>query len=351
MSAVTSHPGRLFAAAATLVTAPRLVLAFLTGDGIAVPEGIRIALLSTSSVATAVAMTGGAAYLAHAIAVARRGRGVLTALWIAVLAFSSALMAPVLAAGLPRSALAAVLPSSAQQWAWAVCAVLAIDLVAAGAIRADAEQQRDRQDLADAHRREIAELLAQRDSARAALLTPTAPGRPASATAPQRRSPGAAPQLHPSSDPPGRSATSAPERRASAAADPPRSAAPEPASPPERPGSAGVERFASAGFERPDSTATERPDSTEMERPDSAATERWRSATAGRSPATADERQASAAVALSCSCGYTAQSQQALAGHLRWCQAARSATDAGALAAAPASLPTSPGEPAPPALT
>jgi hypothetical protein len=344
MSAVTSHPGRLFAAAATLVTAPRLVLAFLTGDGIAVPEGIRIALLSTSSVATAVAMTGGAAYLAHAIAVARRGRGVLTALWIAVLAFSSALMAPVLAAGLPRSALAAVLPSSAQQWAWAVCAVLAIDLVAAGAIRADAEQQRDREDLLDAHRRDIAELLAQRDSARAALQGPAGPRPRASAAAPQRRPPSAAaPERRPPSDSPRRSATSAPERRASAAAERLLSAAPEPASPPERPESAGVERLASAGFERPYSATAERPDR--------AATERPRSATAERSPATTEERQTSAAAALSCSCGYTAQSQQALAGHLRWCQAARSATAAGALAAAPVSLPSSPGEPAPTALT
>jgi hypothetical protein len=222
----TSHPGRLFAAAATLVTAPRLVLAFLVGDGIVVPEGIRIVLLSTSSVATAVAMTGGAAYLAHAIAVARRGRRLLTALWAAILACSSALMAPLVAAGLPRSTLAAILPSAAHQWTWAVCAVLAVDLVAAGAIRADAVQGRDREELDQAHRREIAELLEQRDRARAALSALTSLG-------------------------------------------------------------------------------------------------------------SAPERPASGAPALRCSCGYAAASQQALAGHQRWCPAARSARSRLAAGAAP----------------
>jgi hypothetical protein len=162
-----SHPGRLFAAAATVVTAPRLVLAFLVGDGIAVPDGVRIALLSTSSVATAIALTGGAAYLAHAITVARGDRRILAALWIATVACSSALMAPLIAAGLPRSLLAAVLRTPAHQWLWAVCAVLAVDLVAAGAMRADAEQRRDEQRRDDEHERAIAELLRQRDSARA----------------------------------------------------------------------------------------------------------------------------------------------------------------------------------------
>jgi hypothetical protein len=225
-----SHPGRLFAAAATLVTAPRLVLAFLVGDGIVVPDGIRIVLLSTSSVATAVAMTGGAAYLAHAITVARRGRRLLTALWAAILACSSALMAPLIAAGLPRSTLAAILPSAAHQWTWAVCAVLAVDLVAAGAIRADAEQRHDREGLDQAHRREIVELLEQRDSARAALSALTSLG-------------------------------------------------------------------------------------------------------------SATERAASGAPALRCGCGYVAASQQALAGHQRWCPAARSARSRSAPGAAPGAAP------------
>jgi hypothetical protein len=165
-----TRPGRLFAAAATLVAAPRLVLAFLVGDAVEVPASVRIALLSISSVATAIALTGGAAYLAHAIAVARTGRRLLTALWIAILVCSSALMAPLIAAGLPRSPLASVLDSPAHRWIWAVCAVLAVDLVAAGAMRADAEQRRDAERSAADHERAIAELLRQRDTARTEAL-------------------------------------------------------------------------------------------------------------------------------------------------------------------------------------
>ena len=204
-----SHPGRLFAAAATVVTAPRLVLAFLVGDGIAVPEGVRIALLSTSSVATAIALTGGAAYLAHAITVARGDRRILAALWVATVACSSALMAPLIAAGLPRSLLAAVLRTPAHQWLWAVCAVLAVDLVAAGAMRADAEQRRDQQRRDEDHERALAELLRQRDSARAqaqqaqsalALAPSAAPPQPAlrvrSASAPLERQASAASTQH-----------------------------------------------------------------------------------------------------------------------------------------------------------
>jgi hypothetical protein len=232
-----SHPGRLFAAAATAVTAPRLVLAFLVGDGIAVPERVRIALLSTSSVATAIALTGGAAYLAHAITVARGDRRILSALWVATVACSSALMAPLIAAGLPRSLLAAVLRTPAHQWLWAVCAVLAVDLVAAGAMRADAEQRRDEQRSDEEHQRAIGELLRQRDSARAEAQQ----AQSALALAP-RQTPSAAP--------------------------------PQPAL-------------------------------------------RVRSASAPL------ERQASAASPQRCVCGRSFDTQQSLAAHLRWCQAAR----------------------------
>jgi MFS family permease len=164
----TSHPGRYFAGAAILVTAPRLILAFLAADGVAIAPPIRIALLSVSSVATAIAMTGGAAYLAQSITLAER-KGALAALWIAALACSSALMAPVLVAGLMRSPLAGVLGSQGLRWAWAVCAVLAVDLVAAGAIRADAERRRGESERNEEHERAIAELIQQRDSARAGL--------------------------------------------------------------------------------------------------------------------------------------------------------------------------------------
>src|SRR6202140_1182059 len=63
-----ARPGVLFAVAAVTVTAPRLALAFLAADGVAVPTAWRIDLLAVSSVATAVVLTGGTADLAHAIA-------------------------------------------------------------------------------------------------------------------------------------------------------------------------------------------------------------------------------------------------------------------------------------------
>jgi hypothetical protein len=233
----TSHPGRLFAAAATVVTAPRLVLAFLVGDGIAVPDAVRIALLSTSSVATAIALTGGAAYLAHAITVARGDRRILAALWVATVACSSALMAPLIAAGLPRSLLASVLRTPTHQWLWAVCAVVAVDLVAAGAMRADAEQSRDQERRDEEHERAIGELLRQRDSARADAQQ----AQSALALAPRQA---------------------------------PSAAAPQPAM---------RERSASAPL----------------------------------------ERQPSGASAHRCVCGRPFDTQQSLAAHMRWCQAAR----------------------------
>jgi 4'-phosphopantetheinyl transferase EntD len=73
------------------------------------------------------------------------------------------------------------------EWAWAICAVLAIDLVAAGAIRADAGQRRERDELVESQRREIAELLAQRDAAREALQALTVQERPLAAGASAHR--------------------------------------------------------------------------------------------------------------------------------------------------------------------
>jgi hypothetical protein len=165
-----AHPGRFVAVAATLVSAPRLVLAFLTGDGVALPPAVRIALLAASSIATAVAVTGGAAYLAHAMVTAQTGRSTLGAIWLAALLCSSALMAPLIVAGLQHSPLAGTLAAPASRWAWAVCAVLSVDLVAAGAMRAGAAERRDREKLDQEHQRAIAELIEQRDHARAQAL-------------------------------------------------------------------------------------------------------------------------------------------------------------------------------------
>jgi len=131
--------GVLFAVAAVTVTAPRLALAFLAADGVAVPTAWRIDLQAVSSVATAVVLTGGTAYLAHAIAVASAGRGVLVALWTAALVCSGALIAPAIVATLRAQSLSAVLGVQ-RHWGWSICAVLAVDLVASGAMLADARR-------------------------------------------------------------------------------------------------------------------------------------------------------------------------------------------------------------------
>jgi len=134
-----THPGVLFAIAAVTVTAPRLALAFLAADGVVVPTVWRIDLLAVSSIATAVVLTGGTAYLAHAIAVASSARGLLVALWTAALVCSGALIAPAIVATLRAQSLSAVLGGE-RHWGWSICAVLAVDLVASGAMLADARR-------------------------------------------------------------------------------------------------------------------------------------------------------------------------------------------------------------------
>lgn len=134
-----THLGVLFAVAAVTVTAPRLALAYLAADGVEVPTSWRIDLLAVSSVATSIVLTGGTAYLAHAIAVASSGRAALVACWVAALGCSGALIAPAIVASLRVQPLAAVLGTS-RHWSWSICAVLAVDLVASGAMLADARR-------------------------------------------------------------------------------------------------------------------------------------------------------------------------------------------------------------------
>ncbi len=134
-----THLGVFFAVAAVTVTAPRLALAYLAADGVAVPATWRIHLLAVSSIATSIVLTGGIAYLAHAIAVASSGRAALAACWAAALVCSGALIAPAIVASLRAQPLAVVLGTS-RHWSWSVCAVLAVDLVASGAMLADARR-------------------------------------------------------------------------------------------------------------------------------------------------------------------------------------------------------------------
>jgi hypothetical protein len=67
------------ASLALLVNTPRLILAYLAADGLALAEGWRAAMLTVSAVATGIVLTGGNAYLAHAVA--RRRRLSLITIW------------------------------------------------------------------------------------------------------------------------------------------------------------------------------------------------------------------------------------------------------------------------------
>lgn len=125
-------------AAAIAVAAPALVLSFLEGDGIAPASSWRVALLTARAIATALVLTGGAAYLAHAYSASQTARRALAVCWIGAVACSAILIAPAIVAGLDGTSLARVLVSSWSRWCWAIAAVLGTDLVAAGAMLAAA---------------------------------------------------------------------------------------------------------------------------------------------------------------------------------------------------------------------
>jgi MFS family permease len=133
---MTPTTGRWIAFAAVVVQAPRLILALLAADREPVGLAWQRGLLVVAGLGTAVVLTGGNLYLAHALATARRWRAMLTAVWVAVLASSGALLVPMIAAGLSGRTLPQVLGSSDLQWSWAVLAAMAHEVTAAGCMLA-----------------------------------------------------------------------------------------------------------------------------------------------------------------------------------------------------------------------
>lgn len=129
---------------AVLVAAPALILAFLQGDGVATPEGWRVGLLVARAIATALVLTGGAAYLAHAYAVSSEHRRTLALCWLGATLCSAWLISPSIVAALPQSDIGRVLTSPAARWAWALAAVIGPDLVAGGAMLAAASARERR---------------------------------------------------------------------------------------------------------------------------------------------------------------------------------------------------------------
>lgn len=118
---------------ALLVTMPRLVLAFLIGDGILVPQHIEVALLTATGIGSGVVLTVGNAILAHALAEKSKQKGMLwwTLLlaWICFLLSAIVVVSPTLVSGLRKSSLITVLPSASAQWFWAITAVAVVEIL------------------------------------------------------------------------------------------------------------------------------------------------------------------------------------------------------------------------------
>jgi hypothetical protein len=130
---MSRNVGLWVASLALLVNTPRLILAYLAADDVALAGGWRAAMLTVSAVATGIVLTGGNAYLAHAVA--RWRRPSLVTIWCLGLVFTAILVTPMLVASLGKQ-IAQVIPSLAWRWCWSAVAVLSVELVAAGAMLA-----------------------------------------------------------------------------------------------------------------------------------------------------------------------------------------------------------------------
>jgi hypothetical protein len=132
------------ALAAILVQAPRLVLAVLAADRQPVGAAAERALLVVAGVGTAVVLTGGNLYLAHAMARVRRWRRALAVVWLAVLVSSGGLVVPLVAAGLRGRTLPQLLDGWVLAWGWSLLAALAHEVTAAGCVLAAAAAAAER---------------------------------------------------------------------------------------------------------------------------------------------------------------------------------------------------------------
>ena len=157
--------------AAVLVAAPRLVLIFLEADSLQPGAEVRTALLGASGAALALVLTGGGAYLVHAIVRVGRFQRLLFALWLVILTCIAVLVTPRLVAGLQGAStpLAQVLETPALRWAWSATAVLAAELVATGCMIAYAAEHQQQHRVAELHQ-ELEQLGQQRNRIQQQLL-------------------------------------------------------------------------------------------------------------------------------------------------------------------------------------
>ena len=129
--------GLWLALSALLVNGPRFVIIFLKVDSIEVPKPMEAALLTATGIATGLVLTGGGAYIAHALAESK-ARGMMQwfmmLCWFLLLIFSVVLLAPLMVAAIDDSSLKTVLVSKFSQWLWSITSVLAVEVIAGGAM-------------------------------------------------------------------------------------------------------------------------------------------------------------------------------------------------------------------------
>lgn len=123
--------------AALAVSGPRFVLAFLVADGLKPDPWIEAVILTLTGIATGVVLTGGGAYIAHELIVMKGhwvARIFMVICWIALLISAVVILAPLMAVSLSRSDLAQVLNTAQLRWQWSIVAVVAVEILAAGAM-------------------------------------------------------------------------------------------------------------------------------------------------------------------------------------------------------------------------
>jgi hypothetical protein len=142
MKTSSSRVGIWIAIAALLVNMPRFVILFLDVDGIDIGLDAEGVLLGLSGIATGLVLSGGGAYIAHTIAQPGERNWIATLAlllcWVALLVFSVVLLAPSLVMAVRNYEMATVLDTNEKQWWWSTVAIIAVEVLAAGAMVAHA---------------------------------------------------------------------------------------------------------------------------------------------------------------------------------------------------------------------
>ena len=135
--------GLWLAIAALLVNGPRFILIFLRVDNIDIPLQTEAIMLGATGLATGLVLTGGGAYIAHTLAESKvRGvtQFVMVTCWFLLLVFSVILLAPLMVASIRVSSLQSVFTSNISQWVWGITSVTSIEVIAAAAMAAYAQE-------------------------------------------------------------------------------------------------------------------------------------------------------------------------------------------------------------------